>query len=139
MQYPEVVSTIALIVSVIAIPATYLIGVSVGKKNDKRKEFNALAEPVLAFFERRIREHGAGTFYNQYQVPFEVINSLRRRLTKRESLRFNKAFGAYIAIMNRFTAHHTNENPGPDEDETKSLCKEAERLSREICSILKLR
>ncbi len=139
MQYPEVVSTIALIVSVIAIPATYLIGVSVGKKNDKRKEFNALAEPILTFFERRIREHSAGTFYNQYQVPIEVVNSLRRRFTKRESVRFNKAFVAYIVILNRFTSHHTNENPEPDEEETKSLCKEAVRLSQEICSILRLR
>lgn len=51
MTYSDAVATIAIIISVVALPATYYFGYKAAVGNDKRKEWNAVAEPVIEYLE----------------------------------------------------------------------------------------
>ena len=134
MQYSDIMSTIATIVSVIAIPATYLNGVRVGRNNDKRKEWNVISEPLISYFEDRKREHEQLNFYTRYEIPFEPIKSLRRRFTPKESERFERLFKKYIIISNKFTSSRSVTPENKDE-----LCLEAGRLCEKILDVIKLK
>ncbi|HDX5738003.1 TPA: hypothetical protein ROS75_002149 [Yersinia enterocolitica] len=51
MTYSDAVATIAIIISVAALPATYYFGYKAAVRNDKRKEWNAVAEPIIEYLE----------------------------------------------------------------------------------------
>lgn len=46
MTYSEIVSTIAIIISIVAVPASGLISYRVAIKGEKRKEYNSIVLPI---------------------------------------------------------------------------------------------
>lgn len=132
MLYSDVVATIAMIVSVVAVPASGFISYKVAVKGEKLKEWNALAEPVYDFFFEQYREDGV--FNLRQEVPFKEINALRKRFSRKESKIFESNFVKYIYIRNQFTRNK------PLTERTKiNLYLAAKELSLNITKIIKVK
>lgn len=102
MSYSDIMSTIATIIAFIAIPATYYNGVRVGRVNDKRKEFNAVAEPMLVILEEHIDYLKSGrkpqviSIFCGSLFPQETLSSLRRRLSEKQVNEMDKRINQYM-------------------------------------------
>lgn len=103
-------STIATIIAFIAIPATYYNGVRVGRVNDKRKEFNAVAEPMLIILEEHIDYLKSGrkpqviSIFCGSLFPQEALSALRRRLSEKQAGEMNKQINKYLESIDGLDA-----------------------------------
>lgn len=95
-------STIATIIAFIAIPATYYNGVRVGRVNDKRKEFNAVAEPMLVILEEHIDYLKSGkkpqviSIFCGSLFPQEILSALRRRMPEKQVNEMDRRLNQYM-------------------------------------------
>ncbi|HHZ8506545.1 TPA: hypothetical protein ACWL6U_004095 [Morganella morganii] len=102
MSYSDIMSTIATIIAFIAIPATYYNGVRVGRVNDKRKEFNAVAEPMLVILEEHIERLKSGRKPQVTSIvcgslfPQEILSALRRRMPEKQAGEMDKRINQYM-------------------------------------------
>ncbi|EGT4305864.1 hypothetical protein AUM89_10770 [Cronobacter sakazakii] len=64
MTYSEIVSTIAIIISIVAVPASGLISYRVAIKGEKRKEYNSIVLPVRLEIIKQIDSIKANDFYH---------------------------------------------------------------------------
>ncbi|HHE4679984.1 TPA: hypothetical protein ACPEUE_003832 [Proteus mirabilis] len=88
MSYSDVMSTIATIISFVAIPATYYNGIRVGRINDKRKEFNAVADPIYIRLIKAKKDLDLGLCVHRSLVnEKEILNlSIHMKEKEREKL-----------------------------------------------------
>ena len=102
MESVSFVSVLGIIVPVVAIFASYFIGVAVGKKNEVRKEWNTLVEPVLVIFEsqRSSNSKGLSSKYDakNYDFPYERINAIKRRMAGKQLSVFEEKYSTYHKI-----------------------------------------
>ncbi|MDH0356522.1 hypothetical protein [Morganella sp. GD04133] len=102
MSYSDIMSTIATIIAFIAIPATYYNGVRVGRVNDKRKEFNAVAEPMLVILEEHIERLKSGRKPQVTSIvcgslfPQEILSALRRRMPEKQVNEMDRRLNQYV-------------------------------------------
>ncbi|MEY0256359.1 hypothetical protein AB7X32_21660 [Morganella morganii] len=102
MSYSDIMSTIATIIAFIAIPATYYNGVRLGRVNDKRKEFNTVAEPMLIILEEHIDYLKSGrkpqviSIFCGSLFPQETLSALRRRLSEKQVNEMDKRINQYM-------------------------------------------
>lgn len=110
MSYSDIMSTIATIIAFIAIPATYYNGVRVGRVNDKRKEFNAVAEPMLIILEAHIDYLKSGrkpqviSIFCGSLFPQETLSALRRRMPEKQVNEMNKQINKYLESIDGLDA-----------------------------------
>lgn len=129
VSYSDTVATIALIVSTIAVPASGFISYYFAKRGDKRKEWNAIAEPFIQFFLERQGELNSGFIDFRAQYPTEQLMALRRRMSKRMERRLGKCYRSYSQIVG---AIFRGELPSGNEPE------KIEELKCHVSEILKL-
>ncbi|HHA0037588.1 TPA: hypothetical protein ACOEXB_004363 [Yersinia enterocolitica] len=99
MKIEIIIAIIGTIISVIAIIASYFSGVRAGKVNEIRKEWNVLVEPMLVILEaqRRAYSNNSLSKYDKqdFDFPYERINSIKRRLSGRKLDSMTKKYSEY--------------------------------------------
>lgn len=128
MSYSDVASTIAIIVSIVAIPATYFNGVRVGRVNDKRKEFNRIADKIHLHILKVIREIDGG-YYPNSSVKQEDIDLLLIHSAPRDRDRILQYYDHYISIL-RENAGSAMRSEKMRMDSIPNMRKSLEELSK---------
>ncbi|HEI6789167.1 TPA: hypothetical protein SK266_000626 [Yersinia enterocolitica] len=142
MEYSDIISTIALIISIIAVPATYYLGYKAAVKNDKRKEWNQLAEPIIIKLEEHceLLERKALPHMHDPYFPNDKMAAIRRRLKTKERIVLDEIFNRYLALFDEI-----KKSPTPimlskvDEPEWIDRYPEALEITKELMIILKLK
>lgn len=134
MTIERILSLFATIVSVVAVPASGYLSYLYAIKGERRKEWNALAEPVIDYFFRKAKEHGKGSFYLKIDIPFDKIAQLRRRMSSKETIAFEREFSSYVALTNKFN----NQQAMTKEDKING-CKEAAMHASAIIKVIRLK
>ncbi|EAW9499874.1 hypothetical protein ABKZ63_003166 [Salmonella enterica] len=102
---------------------TFFIGLYVGNRQalwvDKRREFNALAEPLLAYYEQVIYESGNRDGFSSASLPSDNVNKVRRRLPKRKQAEFVALFERIAKIKPRWAPEDLDEI----HQKAKRMCK----------------
>lgn len=92
---------------------TFFIGLYAGNKQalwiDKRREFNALAEPLLIYYEQVAHEAGNRDGFSSASLPFENVNKVRRRLPARRQAEFVALFERIAEIKPRWVSEDLDE------------------------------
>ncbi|HCI9591529.1 TPA: hypothetical protein NQF56_002397 [Klebsiella variicola] len=92
---------------------TFSLGLYVGHKTavwrDRRKEFNEVAEPLLAYFEQVRWESGNKLNYSNALMPIESIGKVSRRLSKKKSIELEQIIQKLIAYRNSGHFQYANE------------------------------
>ncbi|ARZ01780.1 hypothetical protein AXW37_12355 [Yersinia ruckeri] len=102
MTYSDVVATIAMIVSVVALPATYYFGYKAAARNDKRKEWNAVAEPIIEYLEGHLsslNRKRCPPDNNLNKLPRKSWDSVLRRSTKTKAANLDRSLADYVSIL----------------------------------------
>ncbi|QDL31452.1 hypothetical protein [Serratia liquefaciens] len=94
MSYSDVVATIAMIVSITAVPASGYVSYRFAIKGEKRKEFNAIADPIMESLMQQLERTKKG------DPPWkttqkEQINSLINISKPKDFNRIQDAYEAY--------------------------------------------
>ncbi|HAT1525152.1 TPA: hypothetical protein I8W52_000263 [Morganella morganii] len=90
------------IISIVAIIASYFIGVYSNRRNDRRKEFNAVAEPMLVILEEHIERLKSGRKPQVTSIvcgslfPQEILSALRRRMPEKQANEMDKRINQYM-------------------------------------------
>ncbi|MCK1075557.1 hypothetical protein MX032_06475 [Enterobacter cloacae subsp. cloacae] len=125
MTYSDTVSTIAMIVAFVAIPASAYLSYSYAIKGERRKEWNAIAEVLLAHYEQVHEEAEDNSTYSTTTIPIDEFVRIQRRMTASEK----KEFRDLVALIVKLR------NSKPDAARNKQLSV----ASSKICKILKLK
>ncbi|MEG6001050.1 hypothetical protein ABK923_15380 [Enterobacter hormaechei] len=125
MTYSDTVSTIAMIVAFVAIPASAYLSYSYAIKGERRKEWNAIAEVLLAHYEQVHKEAVDNSTYSTTTIPIDEFVRIQRRMTASEK----KEFRDLVALIVKLR------NSKPDAARNKQLSV----ASSKICKILKLK
>ncbi|WP_235365701.1 hypothetical protein [Proteus terrae] len=143
MSYSDVMSTISAIAAFIAIPASYFCGVRVGRVNDKRKEFNAVAEPILKDLEEHLELLESECIPPLYatsdktRLNSDKVKSLKRRLNKKELLAFNDISNRYADLL-----EHLINYPAPfigSDEEWVDKWPDAIKTAKQMIELIKLK
>lgn len=99
MTIDRMLSIFATIVSVVAVPASGYLSYRYAIKGEKRKEWNALAEPLLIILEEQLRACRKGRMSKHDRdgaaFPYDSVNSLKRRLSGKDLEKFNAKYSEY--------------------------------------------
>ena len=99
MQYSDIVSTIAMIVAIVAVPASGYLSYRYAIKGEKRKEWNVLVEPLLLILEEQRSACGRGVMSKHDRkdaiFPYTSINAIKRRISGRDLKSFNTKYSEY--------------------------------------------
>lgn len=125
MTYSDTVSTIAMIVAFVAIPASAYLSYSYAIKGERRKEWNAIAEVLLSHYEQVHKEAEDNCTYSTTTIPIDEFVRIQRRMTASEKKEFRKLVATIVKLR----------NTKPDTERNLKLASSAER----ICKILKLK
>ncbi|ANI31938.1 MULTISPECIES: hypothetical protein [Yersinia] len=101
MTYSDAVATIAIIISVVALPATYYFGYKAAVRNDNRKEWNAIAEPILAELELIQSIWEGNDSLSVDPLPYQNIEMLSRRVTNKKSKELKAVWDRYYQCRDR--------------------------------------
>jgi hypothetical protein len=124
MTIDRILSAIAIIVSFIAVPASAYLSYSYAI-GERRKEWNAIAEVLLAHYEQVHKEAEDNSTYSTTTIPIDEFVRIQRRMTASEK----KEFRDLVALIVKLR------NSKPDAARNKRLSV----ASSKICKILKLR
>lgn len=136
------VSDIGTVVSIIAIIASYFSGVRAGKVNEKRKEFNALAEPVLIALEEHCELFNVKALPHMYDpyFPNKEMASIRRRISERGLRKLDETFNRYLDLLAEIKKDPSPDMfPRKDQPEWIDRYPEALVIAKELMKIFKLR
>ncbi|HHD7207867.1 TPA: hypothetical protein ACNOH0_003781 [Enterobacter hormaechei] len=125
MTYSDTVSTIAMIVAFVAIPASAYLSYSYAIKGERRKEWNAIAEVLLAHYEQVHKEAEDNSTYSTTTIPIDEFVRIQRRMTVSEKKEFRDLVALIVKLRNE----------KPDAARNKELAA----ASSKICKVLKLR
>lgn len=125
MTYSDTVSTIAMIVAFVAIPASAYLSYSYAIKGERRKEWNAIAEVLLAHYEQVHKEAEDNSTYSTTTIPIDEFVRIQRRMTVSEKKEFRDLVALIVKLRNE----------KPDAARNKKLAA----ASSKICKVLKLR
>ncbi|MDR7940125.1 hypothetical protein RIU82_09240 [Enterobacter soli] len=125
MTYSDTVSTIAMIVAFVAIPASAYLSYSYAIKGERRKEWNAIAEVLLAHYEQVHKEAEDNSTYSTTTIPIDEFVRIQRRMTVSEKKEFRDLVALIVKLRNE----------KPDAARNKKLAA----ASSKICKILKLK
>ena len=89
MSYSDVVATIALMVSVVAVPASGVISYRYAIKGEKRKEWNALCEPLIESIEELHHYWSQEREIHVNHISMDRIEKIRRRMNNSERKKFD--------------------------------------------------
>lgn len=132
-----VISNIAIIISIIAIIASYFIGVYSNRKNDKRKEFNELVEPILIYLEEQYLASKSGVYDRSLEFPRNRFKALRRRMNAREQRKLDDTVDGYWKYWSMFhNARGSDESLAGDPEE---LHKEWMKANLQLQQLIKLK
>ncbi|TDB57223.1 hypothetical protein [Photorhabdus khanii] len=116
---------------------TFIAGLYVGNKQaigrDKRKEFNALAEPIIESFDIMLRWLELRSFTSAHVLPNQKIQQLMRRLSKCDKRKFERLIDNYHSAITPLRNDHSREN------EHEKLFSAAISVIKDIKKFLKLR
>lgn len=108
MTYSDAVATIAIIISVVALPATYYFGYKAAVGNDKRKEWNAVAEPVIEYLEGHLSSLSRKRCppdNNLNKFPRKSWDSALRRSTKTKAEELERLLADYRSVLDEVDKH----------------------------------
>lgn len=92
---------------------TFFIGLWVGQRQarwiERRREFNALAEPLLDFYEQIAHDAGHHHSFSTASLSFENINRVRRRLPEGKQAEFVELFERIAVLRPRWSADDLDE------------------------------
>ncbi|MGM8465509.1 hypothetical protein ACS6GF_23555 [Enterobacter cloacae] len=125
MTYSDTVSTIAMIVAFVAIPASAYLSYSYAIKGERRKEWNAIAEVLLSHYEQVHKEAEDNSTYSTTTIPIDEFVRIQRRMTVSEKKEFRDLVALIVKLRNE----------KPDAARNKELAA----ASSKICKVLKLR
>lgn len=99
MKIEIIIAIVGIIISVVAIIASYFSGVRVGRVNEMRKEWNVLVEPMLVILEAQRRAYSSNSMskYDRqdFDFPYDRINSIKRRLSGKRLASMTKKYTEY--------------------------------------------
>lgn len=132
MTYSDVVATIAIIISVVALPATYYFGYKAAVRNDKRKEWNAIAEPILAELEMIQGIWEGNESLSVDPLPYKNMEMLARRVTDKENEKLKAAWDRYYQFRDRI------KRPG-QQDDISTIYRDGIESVKVLREIIRLR
>lgn len=98
-SYSDIISTIAMIVAVVAVPASGYLSYHYAIKGEKRKEWNALAEPLLVTFEEQRSAYSRGLLSKHdrkdARFPYDSVSAIKRRISGKDLDIFNAKYSEY--------------------------------------------
>ncbi|WP_165431787.1 hypothetical protein [Atlantibacter hermannii] len=125
MSYSDIVSTIAMIVAFVAIPASSYLSYKSAVIGEKRKEWNAIAEKLLEHYERVLKEASKNQTYSTTVIPLEELEKIQRRMIKKDRDELT-ALVAQIILLR-------NSPPTEQRNSELKICAE------KACELLKLK
>lgn len=132
MTYSDVVATIAIIISAVALPATYYFGYKAAVRNDKRKEWNAIAEPILAELEMIQGIWEGNESLSVDPLPYKNMEMLARRVTDKENEKLKAAWDRYYQCRDRI------KRPG-QQDDISTIYRDGIESVKVLREIIRLR
>ncbi|EKN3882403.1 TPA: hypothetical protein ACPZRZ_002637 [Yersinia enterocolitica] len=108
MKIEIIIAIIGTIISVIAIIASYFSGVRAGKVNEKRKEWNAVAEPVIEYLEGHLsslNRKRCPPDNNLNKFPRKSWDSALRRSTKTKAEELERLLADYRSVLDEVDKH----------------------------------
>lgn len=123
MSYSDTVATIAIIVSFIAIPASAYLSFKYAVQGERRKEWNALAEPLLSHFEQVSREAKQNLTYSTTTMPVEEFEKIQRRMGESERQNFRLLVENIIIIRGMPFNEERNEKLSDCAEKIRTLLK----------------
>lgn len=133
MGYSDIIATVAMIVSISAVPASGYLSYRYAIKGEKRKEWNAIAEPVIDYFWSSSSAHRTGGFYVINKLPINEITSLSRRFSSNETIAFTPLFSRYMEIVK------ASKSKALSDIECQGLLNEASEISAKILEIITIK
>lgn len=100
MTIDRILSIIAITVSFIAVPASGYLSYRYALKGEKRKEWNAIAEPLLGHYEQVLREAERNQNYSTTAIPAENFEKIQRRMPSSVRKEFRDLTEAIIVLRN---------------------------------------
>ncbi|MCT4708809.1 hypothetical protein MUA04_00975 [Enterobacteriaceae bacterium H11S18] len=101
-SYSDIISTIAMIVAVVAVPASGYLSYHYAIKGEKRKEWNALVEPLLIILEEQRNACGKGVLSKHERkeatFPYSSITAIKRRISGRDLNAFIAKYSEYHRV-----------------------------------------
>ncbi|EOA5628563.1 hypothetical protein MJ634_002445 [Providencia rettgeri] len=132
-----IISNIAIIISIIAIIASYFVGVYSNRKNDKRKEFNELVEPILIYLEEQYSASKSGVYDRHLEFPRDRFKALRRRMSTREQKKLDDTIDGYWKYWSMFhNARGSDDSLAGNQEE---LHKEWMKANIKLQQLIKLK
>ncbi|EKN6195693.1 hypothetical protein OZ830_004289 [Yersinia enterocolitica] len=108
MKIEIIIAIIGTIISVIAIIASYFSGVRAGKVNEKRKEWNAVAEPVIEYLEGHLSSLSRKRRppdNNLINFPRKSWDAVLRRSTKTKAEELERLLADYRSVLDEVDKH----------------------------------
>lgn len=124
-SYSNIVATIAMVVAFVAVPASAYFSYKYAIKGEKRKEWNAIAEPLLEHYEQVSDEAKRGQTYSTTSIPIEQFDKIKRRMTHAQREGFLRLAEQVILLR----------NSTPTKERNVSL----HLVAVEICELIKLK
>lgn len=131
------ISNIAIIISIVAIIASYFIGVYSNRKNDKRKEFNELVEPILIYLEEQYSASKSGVYDRRLEFPRDRFKALRRRMSAREQRKLDDTIDGYWKYWSMF--HNSRSSDDSLVGDPGELHKEWMKANIKLQQLIKLK
>lgn len=132
MTIDRILSAIAIIVSFVAVPASGYLSYRYAVRGERRKEWNAIAEVLLAHYEQVHKHYEQvhkeaedNSTYSTTTIPIDEFVRIQRRMTASEKKEFRDLVALIVKLRNE----------KPDAARNKELAA----ASSKICKVLKLR
>lgn len=113
MNASLIISILSLIMSFIAIIATYFINRKLSSDNDKRKEFNETVEPILEWMEKQEDMWSRGTLAFSPMHWDEKMNKIKRRISPYSARKLDKLLKSYELAFEYASENRSIENCRP--------------------------
>lgn len=132
MTYSDAVATIAIIISVVALPATYYFGYKAAVRNDNRKEWNVIAEPILTELELIQSIWEGSDSLSVDPLPYQNMEMLTRRVTNKKSEELKAAWDRYYQCRDKI------KRPG-QQDDISTVYRDGIESVKALKKIIRLR
>jgi len=108
MTIERILSLFATMVSVVAVPASGYLSYRFAVIGEKRKEWNAIAEPLLEHYETVAREAKNNQTYSTTAIPVEQVDKIQRRMRASDRKEFRLLVESIISLRHAPPSNERN-------------------------------
>ena len=110
MMIDRIISISAMIISIIAVPASGYLSYRYAILGEKRKEWNSLAEPIIDSFEEMIIIWEEQQSLNRDIIPYQNVEKIRRRMGSKQLQKFDMLMEELSLLQKKMKLYYEVEN-----------------------------